>query len=73
MEYTIDFTQQEDWEIVAEQATQASESWDHLSNKMLEKRDAKKSKLAFRLAKHWQDIADAIEDIRGLMSEWEGR
>lgn len=72
MEHTMDFTSQEDWEIVADQAAQASEQWGHLSNKMLEARNAEKSKLAFRLASRWQDIADAIEDIGHFISEWQG-
>lgn len=52
MEYRMDFRSQEDWEIVAEQASKASEEWedkDHV------------------IAKYWQDIADAIAAITLLI------
>ena len=44
----MDFSSQEDWEIVAEEASKASEEW--------EDKDP-------AIAKHWQDIADSIAAI----------
>jgi len=60
MEYTLDFTSQEDWEIVAEEASKASEEWSELDDPE-----------AVLIGIAWFRVAKAIDRVEQLIAKRE--